>query len=86
MIAGSLTDPDEIQRRKEDYEVDEVIIANPFDEDYVERDDVYISMEDVDSVSPDSQILLKGMVYSDRSRMSCPFCGGKLHKDPYRDV
>jgi ribosomal protein L37AE/L43A len=86
MIAGSLTDPDEIQRRKEDYEVDEVIIANPFDEDYVERDDVYISMEDVDSFRRIQQILLKGMVYSDRSRDVCPFCGGKLHKDPYRDV
>ncbi len=83
MIAGSLTDPEEIQQRKADYEVDEVIIANPFDEDYVERDDVFISMEDVDSFRRIQQILLKGMVYSDRSRDVCPFCGGKLHKDPY---
>ncbi len=86
MIVASTTDTVEIDRFKEDFEVDEVIVANPFDEDYLERDDVYISMEDVDSFRRIQQILLKGMVYSDRSRDVCPFCGGKLHKDPYRAV
>lgn len=86
MIVASTTDPAEIERFKADYKVDEVVIANPFEEDYLERDDVYISMEDVDSFRRIQQILLKGMVYSDRSRDVCPFCGGKLHKDPYRTV
>lgn len=84
MVVASTTDLEEINRLKTDYEVDEVVVANPFDEDYLERDDVYISMEDVDSFRRIQQILLKGMVYSDRSRDICPFCGGKLHKDPYR--
>lgn len=86
MIVASTADPSEIERFQADYEVDEVVVANPFEEDYLERDDVYISMEDVDSFRRIQQILLKGMVYSDRSRDVCPFCGGKLHKDPYRAV
>jgi len=86
MIVASTTAIDEIEQYKEDYGIDEIVVANPFDEDYSERDDVYISMEDVDSFRRIQQILLKGMVYSDRARDVCPFCGGKLHKDPYRSV
>lgn len=83
MIVASTADNDEILKLRENYEVNEVIAANPFDEDYLSRDDVYLTMEDVDSFRRIQQIILKGMVYSDRSRDVCPFCGGKLHKDPY---
>ncbi len=84
MIVACTTDPAEMDRFKEDYKIDKIVVANPFEEDYLERDDVYISMEDVDSFRRIQQILLKGMVYADGSRDVCPFCGGKLHKDPYR--
>jgi ribosomal protein L37AE/L43A len=83
MIVARPTGALEIEKYQEDYCVDEVIVANPFDEDYLERDDVYISMEDVDSFRRIQQILLKGMVYSDQSRDVCPFCGGKLRKESY---
>ena len=86
MIVASTTDPDEYDRLKADFKIDEIVVANPFDEDYPARDDVFISMEDVDSFRRIQQILLKGMVYSDQTKDVCPFCGGKLHKDPYRTV
>ncbi len=86
MIVASTTDSADFDRFREDYGVDEIVVANPFDEDYPARDDVFVSMEDVDSFRRIQQILLRGMVYSDRTRDVCPFCGGKLHKDPYREV
>jgi len=86
MMVANTKDIIDIDQNKEDYSVDEVIIVNQFDEDYLERDDVYISMEDVDSFRRIQQIILKGMVYSDTSRNVCPFCGGKLHKQSYHDV
>ncbi len=84
MLVASTADADGFDQRKADYGIDEIIVANPFDEDYPVRNDVFISMEDVDSFRRIQQILLKGMVYSDQTRDVCPFCGGKLHKDPYR--
>ena len=86
MIVASTTDTADYERFREDYGVDEIVVANPFDEDYPARDDVFVSMEDVDSFRRIQQILLRGMVYSDKTRDVCPFCGGKLHKDPYREV
>jgi len=86
MIVANKLDEIDIHQYKEDYGVDEIVIANQFEEDYLERDDVYISMEDVDSFRRIQQIILKGMVYSDTSRNVCPFCGGKLHKEPYHSV
>jgi len=86
MIVASTKDILDIDQYKEDYHVDEIMIANQFDEDYLERDDVYISMEDVDSFRRIQQIILKGMVYSDTVRNVCPFCGGKLHKDSHRPI
>ncbi len=76
----------DVNKYKKNYGVDEVIIANQFEEDYIGRDDMYISMEDVDSFRRIQQIILRGMIYADRKREVCPFCGGKLHKDKYRDI
>jgi len=68
------------------YGVNEFIVVNQFEEDYLNRDDIYISMEDIDSFRRIQQIILKGMIYSDSKRDICPFCGGKLHKDLYKDI
>ena len=83
MITGSVYDTKKLSIYKRNYELDEVIVVNQFDEDYLERNDVYISMQDIDSFRRIQQIILKGMIYSDTKRDVCPFCGGKLHKDPY---
>ncbi len=74
-----------LQNYKKVYDLDEVIVLNPFDENYLERDDVYINMQDIDSFRRIQQIILKGMIYADEMREVCPFCGGKLHKDKYKD-
>lgn len=73
--------PEELEKIKNNDRLDEVIVVHPFDEDYQERTDVFISMEDIDSFRRIQQILLKGMVYSDVKRETCPFCGGALHLD-----
>lgn len=86
MIVASKKEDIDIEQHKIDYSVDEIIVANQFDEDYLERDDVYISMEDVDSFRRIQQLVLKGMVYADTARTICPFCGGKLKKEPYKNV
>jgi len=84
MMISSGSDNKSLNYYKKNYGVNEVIVANPFDEDYLERDDLYISMEDIDSFRRIQQVILKGMVYADTKREVCPFCGGKLHQDPYQ--
>lgn len=63
---------------KSRYQVDEVVTVNQFHEDYLERDDIYLSMQDIDSFRRIQQILLRGMIYSDTKKDVCPFCGGHL--------
>ncbi len=75
------SDHEQDQLPLETYDADEIIFVSQFEEDYMERKDVYISIEDIDSFRRIQQIILKGMIYSDNKRDICPFCGGKLHKD-----
>ena len=85
MITSSFYNIKTLNSYKKDYGLNEVVVVNQFDEDYLERKDVYISMEDIDSFRRIQQIILKGMIYSDTKRDVCPFCGGKLHKDKYHN-
>jgi len=71
---------------KKDYGVNEVIVVNQYEEDYLGRKELYISIEDIDSFRRIQQLILKGMIYSDTKRDVCPFCGGKLTKDPYKNI
>lgn len=84
MIISMGSDHKSLNYYKKNYGVNEVMVANQFDENYLGRDDVFISMEDIDSFRRIQQIVLKGMIYSDTKRDVCPFCGGKLHQDPYK--
>lgn len=84
MITSDLYDMITINNLKKDYGIHELIVVNQFDEDYLERDDIYVSIQDVDSFRRIQQIILKGMIYSDTKRDTCPYCGGKLHKDHYQ--
>ncbi len=70
---------------KKTYGVDEFIVVNQSDEGYLDRNNVYISIQDIDSFRRIQQIILKGMIYSDTKRDVCPFCGGKLTKALYHD-
>ena len=81
LITNSLYNMDEISTIKESYAVDEIVIVSPFEKNYLERVDIYINMEDIDSFRRLQQIILKGMIYSDTLRKVCPFCGGILYQD-----
>ncbi len=83
MITNSVYSTTELNNYKKEYGLNEVVVVNPFEEDYLGRDDVYISMQDIDSFRRIQQIILKGMIYSDTQREVCPFCGGTLHQDQH---
>lgn len=53
---------------------DEYLTVTPFDD----GGDVYIDISDIDSFRRIQQIILRGMVYSDKKRNVCPFCGEGL--------
>jgi ribosomal protein L37AE/L43A len=75
-----------IQEKNEDslndysipYKPDEVHICTPFEEDYLERKEEFISIENIESFRRIQQLLLKGMIYSDTERKECPFCLSQL--------
>jgi hypothetical protein len=83
MIISTSSDNKSLNYYKKNYGVDEVVEVNQFEENYVDRNNVFISLEDIDSFRRIQQILLKGMIYADTKRDVCPFCGGKLHQDPH---
>lgn len=82
LLTNSVFDMDEAGKRKIEYSLDEIITVSPFEKSYLEREDIYINMEDIDSFRRLQQIILKGMIYADTQRVDCPFCGGKLNQDP----
>lgn len=84
ILIGSEYDVKAFNTYKKNYGINEVVVVNQFDDDYLERKDVHISMEDIDSFRRIQQVILKGMIYSDSKRDICPFCGGQLSKDPYQ--
>ena len=80
MITDSALDKEKIKTIQTRRRLHEVVIADPTDEDYFKREDTYISMSDIDSFRRIQQIILRGMIYSDKARDICPFCGCKLSK------
>lgn len=83
IMISSAPDNKSLNYYKKNYGVNEMVVVNQFDEDYLSRDDLYISMDDIDSFRRIQQVILKGMIYSDSKRDICPFCGGKLHQAHY---
>lgn len=86
IITSNTSEHKSLNYYKKNYGIHEVVVVNQYEEDYMERDDIFISIEDIDSFRRIQQIILKGMVYSDTKRDVCPFCGGPLHKDPYKPI
>jgi len=82
MITDNVYSLDDLNNLKTIDNIDEVVVGSPVYEDYLKRDDVYISMNDIDSFRRIQQIILRGMIHSDTERKVCPFCGGELHKHP----
>ncbi|MGD9910771.1 MAG: hypothetical protein AB7U79_09285 [Candidatus Izemoplasmatales bacterium] len=77
---------EELAKLIKEYRLDEVIRVSPSYEEYLKREDVYISMQDIDSFRRIQQIILKGMIYSDSKRDVCPFCGGQLVYDRHKKL
>jgi predicted RNA-binding Zn-ribbon protein involved in translation (DUF1610 family) len=65
-------------------QADETLICTPFEEDYLQREDEFLSVENIDSFRRLQQLFLKGMIYSDTERKDCPFCSGQLSYDKKR--
>jgi len=60
------------------YGANEVVVCDPFYNDYITRETLYISIENIDSFRRIQQLILKGMIYSDTEHKDCPFCSEKL--------
>lgn len=58
---------------------EEYLFANP--DEYSGKNSVYLSVYDVDSFRRVQQLLLRGMLYADTERKTCPFCEHTLSKD-----
>ena len=58
---------------------DEVLLTEPFEEETLYPEALFISVEAIDSFRRIQQALLRAMVESDVIRDECPFCAGKLH-------
>jgi len=86
MITNREYSEEEQERLMKEYRLDEVLRVSPSYEEYLKRDDIYISMQDIDSFRRIQQIILRGMIYSDESRDVCPFCGGELVYDRHKKL
>ncbi|MGE4572534.1 MAG: hypothetical protein AB7E09_07310 [Candidatus Izemoplasmatales bacterium] len=84
-ILISNSDKEDDYQYQDNPDIDEIINVSPIIKDYLEREDVFLSMDDIDSFRRLQQILLKGMIYSDEKRETCPFCGGKMIHHPRLD-
>ena len=67
-----------VDRFKAKCVADEYFYADPWE--YGTNGFMYLSMFDIDSFRRVQQLFLRGMVYSDKKRDTCPFCGKKLEK------
>lgn len=74
-------DDDELSSLIAQYNCNEGYFTQPFSNDFNSKNKIFISMDDVDSFRRIQQLLLKGMVYSDKSKDECPFCHSILHYD-----
>lgn len=64
---------------KEKFSADEYHIVNC--NNYGEKDNIYISIYDIDSFRRLQQVFLRGMIYCDDTFDKCPFCGNNLTKN-----
>lgn len=80
MIVGYNYDDEKLKTQIIKRRLHDVIKVDPFEYDYVNNDNMSISMDDIDSFRRLQQVILKGMIYTDTVREVCPFCGGTLEK------
>ena len=67
-----------MQEIRERISADEYLFANA--REYGEEDVVYLNLFNSDSFRRLQQLLLRGMILSDRSRKTCPFCGNETER------
>jgi predicted RNA-binding Zn-ribbon protein involved in translation (DUF1610 family) len=80
LIVPNIIDQSKVDITTGEDEPDEIVVASQEEKNYASRNDVYLSVDDIDSFRRLQQIILRGMIYADTSRDTCPFCGGKLQK------
>jgi len=84
LITNTIYEPEDKQKYLQELQLNEIVLVDHFDEELKGEEDLYISVQDIDSFRRIQQILLRGMIYSDIAREVCPFCGGKLKLDKYQ--
>lgn len=65
-----------IEKFKNSFPADEYLWANPVE--YGKKESIYLNLFEINSFRRIQQFLLRGMVYADEKRDTCPFCGGTL--------
>lgn len=81
LVTNKVYETHELKKVKSAHKLDEVVVVSPETKDYLERTDIFISLDDIDSFRRLQQIILRGMIYSDQKRNICPFCGELLHEE-----
>lgn len=66
----------QLEKLKTHFKADEYLIASPVGD---MGEHLYISLFDIESFRRVQQLLLRGMIYSDKKRDICSFCGGTLN-------
>lgn len=68
-----------VERFKAKCPAEEYLYADPWE--YGTKGFLYLSTYDIDSFRRMQQLILRGMVYSDEKRDTCPFCGKPLFRE-----
>ena len=78
LLTVNVFNSEERVQYQDENNVDEVFTVTHFNEDHLSANEVYVGTDEIDSFRRIQQVLLKGMIYADETRETCPFCGGKL--------
>lgn len=81
MLVDVQDSPEKVNKLRRKHQINEVVSISQLYEPYLSRENVYISIEDIDSFRRLQQIVLKGMIQADETHRICPFCGGQLVND-----
>lgn len=63
------------------YGADEAVFLSPYERDNPSPEEIFASMNNIDSFRRIQQILLRGMIASDQKKEICPFCGYALRPE-----
>lgn len=77
LIPSPKTDNEELLRSvKKSAAADEYIVCSPYEEH--EKAAVFLDITSIESFRRVQQLVLRGMIYADKTHTDCPFCSNKL--------